>query len=78
MLPVEDQHGACQVTEEHLQPDKARPGTRWPTAEGVQLLAVALEMCDLRTALRMSCLSLFPLLWVRSGHSGVVGLISGC
>lgn len=71
MLLVQDQHGACQVTEEHLQPDKA-------TAEGVQLLAAALEMCDLRTALRMSCLSLFPLLWVRSGHSGVVGLFSGC
>lgn len=76
MLLVQDQHGACQVTEEHLQPDKARPGT--PTAEGVQLLAAALEMCELRTALRMSCLSLFPLLWVRSGHSGMVGLISGC
>lgn len=44
VLPVQDQHGACQVTEEPLQPSKARPGTRWPTAKGVQLLAAALEM----------------------------------
>lgn len=77
VLLVQDQHEACQVTQEHLQPSKARPGTRCPTAKGVQLLAAALEICDLRTALRMSCLSLCPLLWVRSGHSGVAGLIHG-